>query len=198
MIAKQCLSALGPSILVLLAGGGTLLAEEAASISAKVIAEQRELDRRLIEAHDQKNVEKIVGLFSGSPDVFFIRPNGILHRGRANIRRSYEGFFATLDSIRGELKEVRYLPAENGVIAVGTVVFHRKPKNAPADQRTVIWTDYRRVEGGKWVFVFRHAHWPVETRNGGSVPRKGATFLDPPQNNEMQRTKPAQAMELRR
>jgi uncharacterized protein (TIGR02246 family) len=133
-----------------------------------VIAEQRELDRRLIEAHDQKDTNKVLSLFSESPEVFFIRPNGILHKGRSNIRKSYDGFFATLDSIRGELQDVSYVPVGDGVIAVGTVIFHRQPKGAPADQRTVVWTDYRRRENGKWVYVFRHAHWPVATGGAGS------------------------------
>ncbi len=136
-------------------------AQNPTTLEDKVIAENRELDRQLVEAHNQKDTDKVLGCFSGGPDTFMVGPQGAVHRGREAIRQSYTQFFAGLDSIRGEIKEVSYFPAGKGVIALGTVIFYRHPKNAPPDQRTVVWTDYRRRENGKWVYVFRHAHWPL-------------------------------------
>ncbi len=123
----------------------------------------------MLEAHELKDTEKVLSLFSASPDVFFIAPNGIVNKGHDGIRKSYESFFAGLVSVRGTIKDVSYMPAGDGVIAVGTVIFSRQPKNAPPDQRTVVWTDYRRREAGKWVYVFRHAHWPVSASSGGAA-----------------------------
>ena len=140
----------------------SLAAETAGSLDS--IKEQRELDAGFVESHDQKSTDLLMSLFSDSPDVFLIAPHGVLFRGRKGIRDSVEAFFAGLEYIHGEIKEVSYLPAGDGVIGVGTVVFNRKPKNRPPEQKTVVWTDYRRREGGKWVYVFRHAHWPLETR----------------------------------
>ena len=60
----------------------------------------------------------------------------------------------------------------DGVIAVGTVVFHRKDKNAPARDRTVIWTDFRRKQDGTWRYVFRHAHWPLEAASAAAAPAR--------------------------
>jgi len=139
--------------------------QTARALDEKVLAANRELDRRLLEAHKLKDAAMVEGLFSASPDVFFISPGGSLNKGRDSIRRSFQLFFDRLESIQGDIKEISYIPAGDGVIAVGTVIYSRKPKSAPADQRVVIWTDYRRLEGGKWVYVFRHAHWPVETSN---------------------------------
>ncbi len=136
-------------------------AQSGQSLDIKTIAENRELDRQLLEAHERKDTDMVLSLFSKSSDTFFIAPNGAMNKGRDAIHESFTRFFAGLESIRGEIKDVSYLPAADGVIAVGTVVFHRKPKNGPADDRTVVWTDFRRKEDGKWVFFFRHAHWPV-------------------------------------
>ena len=142
---------------------------QAQPLDEKVLAANRELDRRLLEAQTLKDAAMLQSLFSESPDVFFISPGGSLNRGRDAVRRSFQVFFDRLESIRGDIKEISYLPAGEGVIAVGTVVYSRKPKGSPPDQRTVIWTDYRRIENGKWVYLFRHAHWPVETTNPASA-----------------------------
>ena len=131
-------------------------------LDSRTIAENHELDQKLLDAHERKDTDMVLGLFSVSSDVFFIAPNGTVNKGHGAIRDSYVRFFARLESIRGEIKEVSYLPVADGVIAVGTVVFHRKPKSGPPEDRTVVWTDFRRKEGDKWVFLFRHAHWPVQ------------------------------------
>src|SRR5260370_24789622 len=122
-------------------GTSFLTAQTSNKLEESVITESRELDRVLIEAHDQKNTEKVLSVFSEGANTFFIAPNGVLNKGRDAIRKSYSEFFAGLDSLHGEIKDVSYVPAGEGVIAVGTVIFYRHPKNAPADQRTVIWTD---------------------------------------------------------
>jgi ketosteroid isomerase-like protein len=143
----------------------SLHAQTIATLDEKVVAANRELDRRLLEAHELKDAAMVESLFSKSPDVFFISPGGSLNKGRSNVRKSFAFFFGLMDSVHGDIKEISYIPAGEVVIAVGTVIYSRKPKNAPADQKTVIWTDYRRIENGRWVYVFRHAHWPVETSN---------------------------------
>ena len=132
------------------------------SLDSQTLAENRDLDQKLLDAHGRKDTNLLLGLFSKREDIFFIAPNGTLNTGRDAIRRSYDQFFARLDSIRAEITNIRYLPAQNGVIAVGTVVFHRKVKGLPPDDRTVIWTDFRVKEDGKWVYLFRHAHWPAK------------------------------------
>lgn len=147
------------------------LAQPAAlPLDANTIAENRELDQLLIEAHAQRNVDKVMDLFAKSPDTFFIAPNGVLAMGWDNIRDSYANFFAGLDSISADIKNVKYLRAGDGVIAVGTVIFHRKDKNAPARDRTVVWTDFRRKEAGKWRYIFRHAHWPLPSQPAPASP----------------------------
>ena len=143
----------------------SLHAQTSTTLDEKVIAANRELDQRLIDAHALKDPGMVESLFSESPDVFFIDPSGGMIKGRSNIRASWAAWFDTLETIHGDIRDISYIPAGEGVIAVGTVIYTRKLKNGTADQKTVIWTDYRRVEKGRWVYLFRHAHWPLERRD---------------------------------
>jgi hypothetical protein len=65
----------------------------------------------------------------------------------------------------------------DGVIAVGQVTYHRQLKDGKPQQRVVVWTDFRHKENGKWVYVFRHAHWPLEAnaQTGAAPSAKGPT-----------------------
>lgn len=136
-------------------------AQSAKALPNDVIAANQELDRQLLEGHRLLDAEKVMGLFTSSPDIFFIAPGGDLFKGRDQVRQSWKQFFASLESIHGEINHITYLPAGDGVIAVGQVTYHRQLKSGAPDQRVVIWTDFRRKENGKWVYVFRHAHWPL-------------------------------------
>jgi len=147
----------------------SLHAQTSTTLDQKVIAANRELDQRLIDAHALKDAALVESLFSESPDVFFIDPTGDLTKGRSNIRREWATWFDTLETIRGDIQDVSYIPAGEGVIAVGTVIYTRKLKNGIADRKTVIWTDYRRIEKGRWVYLFRHAQWPLEPHNSAAA-----------------------------
>jgi ketosteroid isomerase-like protein len=126
-----------------------LHAQTSTTLDQKVVAANRELDQRLMDAHALKDAALVESLFSESQDVFFIDPTGDLTKGRSNIRREWAAWFDTLETIRGDIQDVSYVPAGEGVIAVGTVICTRKLKNGTADRKTVIWTDYRRVEKGR-------------------------------------------------
>jgi hypothetical protein len=94
-------------------------------------------------------------------------PSGELYKGRDQVRQTWERFFAGLQSIHGDIDHISYLPADDGVIAVGQVTYYRQLKGRAPDKRIVVWADFRHKENGKWVYVFRHAHWPLE---GNSQP----------------------------
>jgi len=107
--------------------------------------------------------------FSLSRQTFFLLTRLDLTKGRSNIRREWAAWFDTLETIRGDIQDVSYIPAGEGVIAVGTVIYTRKLRNGTADRKTVIWTDYRRIENGRWVYLFRHAQWPLGPRNSAAA-----------------------------
>jgi hypothetical protein len=104
-------------------------------------------------------------LFTSSPNIFFIGPTGILFQGREQVRESIEKFFTRVATMTGVIDHVTYLPEGDGVIAYGQVTYHRQFKNGVTDQRVVVWSDYRHKENGKWVLVFRHAHWPLASNS---------------------------------
>jgi ketosteroid isomerase-like protein len=140
-------------------------AQSAKAVPNDVIAANQELDRQLLEGHQLLDAEKVMDLFTSSSDIFFIAPGGQLYKGRDQVRQTWERFFASLQSIHGEINHISYLPAGDGVIAVGQVTYHRQPKGGTPDQRIVVWTDFRHKENGKWVYVFRHAHRPQEANS---------------------------------
>ena len=140
-------------------------AAQSISLDERTTAEMRELDRKLLEAHEKLDAKLAMSTFTDHEDAFFIQPNGQLMKGTEAVRKSWADFFAALEWIHADIKEVSYFREGDGVIAVGTVVYKRKMKNREPEERVVIWTDYRRQENGKWVYVFRHAHWPVPSMN---------------------------------
>ena len=146
-----------------------LHAQTSATLDEKIILQMRELDRKLLEAHEKLDAEYVMTLYSKGADSFFIDPSGDLMKGPKKISQAWSDFFAALDWIHGEIKDVSYFREGDGVVAVGTVVYKRKMKNRDPEEKLVIWTDYRRVEDGKWVYVFRHAHWPVGTNKPAGV-----------------------------
>jgi ketosteroid isomerase-like protein len=136
--------------------------QTAEALPDDVIAANRELDRQLLEGHRLLDAEKVMGLFTTSPDIFFIAPDGELYKGPDQVRQAWVRFFASLQSIHGEINHISYLRQGDGVIAVGQVTYHRQLKGGQPQERVVVWTDFRHRENGKWVYVFRHAHWPLE------------------------------------
>jgi len=136
--------------------------QNAGALPSEVIAANQELDHQLLEGHRLLDAEKVMGLFTSSPDIFFIAPDGELYKGPDQVRQAWVRFFASLQSIHGEINHISYLREGDGVIAIGEVTYHRQLKDGKPQERVVVWTDFRHKENGKWVYVFRHAHWPVE------------------------------------
>ena len=56
--------------------GSCLRAQTSTTLDQKIVAANRELDQRLMDAHALKDAALVESLFSESPDVFFIDPTG--------------------------------------------------------------------------------------------------------------------------
>jgi hypothetical protein len=84
--------------------------------------------------HRLLDAEKVMGLFTSSADIFFIAPSGELYKGRDQVRQTWVRFFAGLQSIHGDIDHISYLPASDGVIAVGQVTYYRQLKGPRARQ----------------------------------------------------------------
>jgi len=55
--------------------------QTAGALPSDVTAANRELNRQLLEGHRLLDAEKVLGLFTNSPDIFFIAPDGELYKG---------------------------------------------------------------------------------------------------------------------
>jgi ketosteroid isomerase-like protein len=131
-----------------------------------VLRANEALDQTFLEGHRVLDTDMIMNEFTKSPEIFFVGPTGILYQGREQVRQSIEKFFTHLISMTGVIDHVTYLPSgDGGVIAYGQVTYHRHLKGKAPDVRVVVWTDYRHKENGKWVIVFRHAHWPLASNS---------------------------------
>jgi len=75
--------------------------QTAGALPSDVIAANRELDHQLLEGHRLLDAEKVMGLFTSSPDIFFIAPDGELYKGPDQVRQAWVRFFASLQSILG-------------------------------------------------------------------------------------------------
>jgi ketosteroid isomerase-like protein len=128
-----------------------------------VLRANQEIDQKFLDAHRTRDTATIMGLFTTSPEIFFISPAGEIYKGRDQVRQSIETFFGRVITMTGAIDHVTYLAAGDGVIAYGQVTYHRQLKGRAPDTTVVVWTDYRRKENGKWVLVFRHAHWPLKS-----------------------------------
>jgi ketosteroid isomerase-like protein len=173
--SPQTLSLVVSAILLIGSLASVASAQTAKALPPDVLAANQELDRKFLEGHRVLDTDMIMGLFTSSPDIFFIGPTGILYQGRDQVRQSIERFFARVVSMTGVIDHVTYLPSgDGGVIAYGQVTYHRQLQGSAPDQRVVVWTDYRRKENGKWVLVFRHAHWPLASNSlpGATPPAK--------------------------
>lgn len=140
-------------------------AQTAKALPSDVLAANQELDRQYLEGHQLLDTERIMGLFTSGPDLFMIGPTGVVYKGYDQVRQSVESFFVRLKSMPGVIDHITYLPAGDGVIAVGQVTYQRHFKDGTSDQRIVVWTDFRHKENGRWVYVFRHAHWPLASNS---------------------------------
>jgi len=86
-----------------------------------LLPQTRSWTDKLLEGHRLLDAEKVMGLFTSSPDIFFIAPGGDLFKGRDQVRQSWKQFFASLESNFTERSTILlYLPAGDGVIAVGS------------------------------------------------------------------------------
>lgn len=145
------------SLILFLGTANDVLAQKAGKES-KAIAENQELDRQLLEAFQQKDVAAVMSFYWNSPDLVVVFPDGTVHRGWEGARQGFEQLFATMESIRGEITEVSHLPSGDGVAGVGTGTMYFQPKGGAPQQATIRFTDFRRKQGGKWVYVYDHLH----------------------------------------
>ena len=119
------------------------------------LAEAKELDRRLIEAMERKDLDAVMACFWDNPDLFVVL-DGKVKRGPPAVRAAFKELFDQNESVRLEVNEVTHLPSGDGVIGVGTATYELKSEGGPPRLMVERWSDLRRKIGGRWVYVLDH------------------------------------------
>jgi len=121
------------------------------------VMENQKLDQKLVEAWNERDLEKVMRLYWKGPELVLIPPDGKVWRGENEVRRSYEDLFSNAESIRLELTEACHWASGDTVVGAGCATLFLKEKGAPEQILTVRFSDLRRKQNGEWVYVQDYA-----------------------------------------
>jgi len=126
------------------------------SLSDAEIEKAVDLERRLIEAFREKDVDAAMRLFWNHPDAHLVM-DGMVLKGPDEIRKWFESAFAENESIKITVNDVHHVASGDGVIGVGTATYEFTPVSGPRRLMVERWSDLRRKIDGSWVMVLDHA-----------------------------------------
>ena len=118
-------------------------------------AEAKDLDRRLCEAFEKKDLEAAMACFWDSPDLVAVIGGQVQH-GPGEVREGIRKMFEQNESLKMEVNEISYVRSGDGVIGVGTATFHLQPAGGRRQLMVERWSDLRRKIDGRWVYVLDH------------------------------------------
>ena len=132
-------------------------ASEELELTDDELAGIQDLDRRFVDAYNRLDVDDFMECLWNSPNLVVLLYDGTVFIGWNSVRETTEATFAGLESAHVEIDEVTFLRSGDAIMAVGTASYALQPKDGPLQAFSARWTDFRRVEDGKWVYVSDHA-----------------------------------------
>lgn len=132
-------------------------ASETDELTAKELAGINDLDTRFVGAYNRLDVDGFMDCLWNSPNLVVLLYDGTVFIGWDTLRKVTEETFAGLESAHVQIDEVTFLRSGDAIMAVGTASYELQPKDGPLQKFSARWTDFRRVEDGKWVYVSDHA-----------------------------------------
>lgn len=126
-------------------------------LSADELAGIQDLDRRFVDAYNRLEVDDLMDCLWRSPNLVVLLYDGTVFVGWDTVREVTEETFAGLESAHVEIDEVTFLRSGDAIMAVGTASYELQPKDGPLQKFSARWTDFRRKEDGRWVYVSDHA-----------------------------------------
>jgi len=118
----------------------------------------KDLDQRFIEGMSRKDIEQVMNCFWNSPDLILVTYDGSVYRGYDNVRTAVEQLFSQAESLSLVINEVNHIPQGERIFAVGTATYEMTTIDGAHHTIRERWTDVRRKEDGRWVYVLDHAH----------------------------------------
>jgi len=126
-------------------------------ITEEELAGIRDLDRRFVDAYNRLDVEGFMDCLWNSPNLAVLLYDGTVFIGWDTVREVTETTFAGLESANVVIDDVTFLRSGDAIMAVGTASYELQPKDGPVQKFSARWTDFRRIENDKWVYVSDHA-----------------------------------------
>lgn len=126
-------------------------------LSAEELEGIQDLDRRFVDAYNRLDIDDLMDCLWNSPNLVVLLYDGTVYVGWDTVREITEATFAGLESANVKIDEITYLRSGDAIMAVGTASYELQPKDGPLKKFTGRWTDFRRIENGKWVYVSDHA-----------------------------------------
>ncbi len=124
------------------------------------IAEAKELDQRLVDAFNRKDLDAAMQCFWNDPDVVVVL-NGNVCSGPDAVRAALKAMLDQNESIAVEVNEITHITSGDGVIGIGTATFDLEPLGGPRKLLVERWSDVRKKIDGRWVMVLDHTtHLP--------------------------------------
>lgn len=125
-----------------------------ASATERMIAENRELDRRFTDALTRRDVAGLMATYHNGPELRVVGPDGNVAVGFDQVHKFMQDWLGSLESIRAEFVEANYIPAGDAVLGTGIVVVTEKAPNGREQSRRLRFTDLRRKMNGSWYYVY--------------------------------------------
>ncbi len=126
-------------------------------LTEEELAGIQDLDRRFVDAYNRLNVDDFMDCLWKSPNLVVLLYDGTVFVGWDRVREATMATFSGLESAHVEIDEVTFLRSGDAIMAVGTASYRLQSKDGPLQTFSARWTDFRRVEDGKWVYVSDHA-----------------------------------------
>ena len=136
---------------------GPAFAGDDLELTAEELAGVHDLDHRFVDAYNRLDIDDFMDCLWKSPNLVVLLYDGTVFIGWDAVREVTESTFASLDSANVKIEEITYLRSGDAIMAVGTASYELQPKDGPLKKFTGRWTDFRRIEDGKWVYVSDHA-----------------------------------------
>ena len=133
------------------------MASKDRELTEEELAGIRDLDRRFVDAYNRLDLAGFMDCLWNSPNLVVLLYDGTVFIGWDTVREVAEATFASLESANVVIDEITFRRSGDAIMAVGTASYELQPKDGPLQKFSARWTDFRRIEDGKWVYVSDHA-----------------------------------------
>jgi ketosteroid isomerase-like protein len=117
-----------------------------------------DLDQRFTGGMSRMDIDQVMSCFWDNSDCILVVHDGTVFHGFDSIQNAFVQLFAECETLSLAIDEVSHIRQGESVFAVGTATYEIRTTEGASQKITERWTDVRRKENGRWVYVMDHAH----------------------------------------